>query len=82
MTQVKGLLAAALVILTWSTTPAESPKVVKFSIKIDHLVDGLALECSEGCAWKSLKIGGCIPGERCQYQLNQYGMEGPVREPT
>ena len=69
-------LTAALLVLTGVVSPAEGPKVGKFTIEIEHLADGLSLKCSEGCAWQTLTVGGCVSGKPCQFVLDQSGVTG------
>jgi hypothetical protein len=76
MKRIMIILAAALLVLSGSISPAESPKVSKFTIEIEHLADGLSLKCSDGCAWQTLTIGGCVSGKPCQFVLDQNGMMG------
>ena len=77
MKRIKILLVSALIVLTGSTTPAESPKVASFVIEIEHLPDGLSLKCPEGCSWKTLTVGGCVSRKPCEFVLDQNGMKGP-----
>ena len=79
MKRIMIILAAALLVLSGSMSPAESPKVGKFTIEIEHLPDGLSLKCSDGCAWQTLTIGGCVSGKPCQFVLDQSGMMGVRR---
>jgi hypothetical protein len=78
MKRIMFFLATTLLVLTASLTPAESPKVSKFTIDVEHLADGLSLKCSDGCAWKTLTIGGCVSGKPCHFVLDQNGMKGPL----
>lgn len=75
MKRIKILIAASLIVLTGSTAPADSPKVAKFTIEIDHLAEGLSMKCLEGCVWLSLEVGGCVSGKPCRFVLNQNGMK-------
>jgi hypothetical protein len=36
--------------------------------------EGLNMSCSEGCAWKTLTVGGCKPNQPCRFELDQFGM--------
>ena len=76
MKRIMIILAAALFALSGSMSPAESPKVGKFTIEIEHLADGLSLKCSDGCAWQTLTIGGCVSGKPCHFVLDQSGVMG------
>jgi len=74
MKRINIFLAAALLVLSAVVSPAEGPKVAKFTIEIEHLADGLSLKCSDGCSWQTLTVGGCVSGKPCQFVLDQSGM--------
>jgi hypothetical protein len=76
MKRVTIILAAALLVLAGVVSPAESSKMGKFTIEIEHLADGLSLKCSDGCAWETLTVGGCVSGKPCQFVLDQSGVTG------
>jgi len=76
MKRIMIILAAALLVLSGPMSPAESPKVGKFTIEIEHLADGLSLKCSDGCAWETLTIEGCVSGKPCHFVLDQSGVMG------
>ena len=76
MKRINIILAAALLVLAGVVSPAESSKVSKFTIEIEHLADGVSLKCSDGCAWQTLTVGGCVSGKPCQFVLDQSGVTG------
>ena len=76
MKRIMIILAAALLVLSGSMSPAESPKVGEFTIEIEHLADGLSMKCSDGCAWQTLTIAGCVSGKPCHFVVDESGVMG------
>jgi hypothetical protein len=74
MKRIEFTAAAIATFLLVSSAPAESPRVSTFLITIDRTDEGLSMSCSEGCAWKTLNVGGCKPKEECRFVLDQNGM--------
>jgi hypothetical protein len=68
------LYVAIATLFLASSVPAEPPRLTRFLITIEPTEDGVSMSCSEGCAWKTLAVGGCTPADSCRFSIDQGGM--------